>query len=163
MGVNCPCGSEKDYNLCCQPYHAGAAHAPTAEALMRSRYSAYVMKELPYLRLTLSPGEQATFDINSAREWAETADWLGLEILSASGAEADKKGRVEFIASYRQHGIEHTHREVSKFKRIGEQWYYVSGQVIPTIPAGITISRSAPCPCGSGKKYKRCCAVAAEA
>ncbi len=76
----CPCGSGRSYETCCGPLISGAEAAPTAEALMRSRYSAYVQCEIDYLGETLHPGHRSDYDAAATRRWAEGADWLGLEI-----------------------------------------------------------------------------------
>ena len=155
---DCPCGSEIAYDKCCGPYHAGSAIAPTAEALMRSRYCAYVKAEIEYLFQTVQPDQRIGLDRKSIREWSEGAEWLGLEILNSTGGEGDKLGQVEFIAKFRQDEVDHSHHEVSRFKKKDGKWFYVDGKVKPMIAEGATISRNGPCPCGSGKKYKRCCA-----
>ena len=155
---SCPCGSGKDYLQCCKQYHAGSTAAPTPEALMRSRYAAYVKGEIDFLMETIHPEHRHDLDRNSVQEWSSQAEWLGLEVKNSTGSESDSKGKVEFIARFRQGGLEHSHHELSRFKKVAGKWYYVDGKVTPTIPAGAVISRNGPCPCGSGKKYKRCCA-----
>ena len=150
---HCPCGNES-YQACCEPYITGALPAPTAEALMRSRYSAYVKKAIDYLADTLHPNERSDFDRKAAREWAEHSEWLGLEIVKAKGGAQDSMGEVEFIARYRQDGTEHTHHEVSRFKKVNGSWHYLDGRIIP--PPG-SVFQNDLCPCGSGNKYKRCC------
>ncbi|MCB0324393.1 MAG: YchJ family protein [Bdellovibrionales bacterium] len=127
---DCPCGSGGGYESCCRPYHAGERHAPTAEALMRSRYSAYALGEIDYLGRTLSLLQRKTFDRRMAREWSKQAEWLGLEIVSANGGEGDKAGRVEFIARFRQGGEEHTHHEISRFEHVQGRWLYVDGKIL---------------------------------
>ena len=69
----CPCGSAKPYADCCRPLIAGERLAETAEQLMRSRYTAYVKKELGWLRDSLHPGQRAGYDEASSRAWAERA------------------------------------------------------------------------------------------
>ncbi len=158
----CPCGHAKAYEECCKPYHMSEAAAPTAETLMRSRYSAYVKCELDYLAQTLDPGKRALFDRRAAKDWSDSAEWKGLEILQARGGEADQQGQVDFIARFRQDEVDHVHHEISRFKKRDGKWYYVDGKVIPTLPEGAKVFQNDPCPCGSGKKYKRCCGAAAK-
>ena len=150
---SCPCGNAR-FDECCKPYLSGAASAPTAEALMRSRYSAYVKEQIDYLAQTLHPKERPTFDPAAAREWAKSAQWLGLEIMWAKGGPADEQGQVEFVARFNQNGADHAHHEVSRFRKVDGQWYFLDGRVIP---AAGTVYQNDPCPCGSGKKFKRCC------
>ncbi|MFH1914460.1 MAG: YchJ family protein [Pseudomonadota bacterium] len=160
MTKPCPCGSGKEHIECCGPYISGQTPAPTAEALMRSRYSAYTLKEIDYLRETLSPEALKDHDDTSVREWAESASWLGLEIHETwAGGEDDDKGMVEFSAMYAIDGEERTHRERSQFQRLGGHWRYLDGAMVsgPPIRKEPKIGRNEPCPCGSGKKHKKCC------
>lgn len=157
----CPCGSKSPYADCCEPYLTGRAATPTAEKLMRSRYSAYVVGAIDYLGETLHPSHRTDWDREATRRWADDAAWLGLEILKTeNGRETDSEGIVEFIASYREQGVDRAHRERSVFRRHGGRWYYVEGEGPKPQPqrnVGAKIGRNDPCPCGSGKKYKRCC------
>ena len=160
MSQTCPCGSGKDHAECCTPYISGKAVAPTAEAVMRSRYSAYVFKELDYLKDTLAPETLDSHDDASVREWAESAEWLGLTIHDTwAGQEGDEDGIVEFTASYAVDGEELHHRERSRFRNMDGKWLYVDGDMVsgPPIRKEPKIGRNEPCPCGSGKKYKKCC------
>lgn len=151
--TTCPCGNE-NYERCCKPFHSGDATPETAEALMRSRYSAFVKAEIGYLEKSLHPAHRADFDRSATDKWARESEWLGLQILASKGGANDTVGQVEFVASYRQDGIERSHHEVSTFKKLEGRWYFVSGRIIP---AAGTVFQNDPCPCGSGKKYKRCC------
>lgn len=128
---------------------------------MRSRYCAYVKGEIDYLTQTLVPEERPTFSPKAAKEWSESAEWLGLEIVKARGGVSDVKGEVEFIARFKQDGLEYEHHELSTFKKRQDRWLFADGKIMPKVPVGTVISRNAPCPCGSGKKYKRCCATSA--
>ncbi len=94
----CPCGSKQEYSQCCEPYIKGTKIAPTPEALMRSRYTAYVKVEAPYLKETLAPESRGDFKESDVREWASKSEWLGLEILKAEGK------TVEFVAKYKAQG-----------------------------------------------------------
>jgi SEC-C motif-containing protein len=160
MSKECPCGSGLDHTKCCTPYISGETPAPTAEALMRSRYSAYVFKEIDYLTATLAPEALEGHDEKSVREWAETAEWLGLTIHDTwAGQEGDEAGIVEFSANYAIDGEEQTHRERSEFRNEGGKWLYVDGHMVsgPPVRKEKKIGRNEPCPCGSNKKYKKCC------
>lgn len=160
MTKPCPCGSGKEHVECCIPYIKGEKPAPTAEALMRSRYSAYALKELDYLKTSLAPEALDGHDDASVREWAEKSEWLGLEIHDKwAGEEGDEQGIVEFSAKYAIDGEEMTHRERGEFRKIGDDWRYVDGQMVsgPPVRKERKIGRNEPCPCGSGKKYKKCC------
>lgn len=156
----CPCGSKKGYDQCCGPYIEGKMAAPTAEALMRSRYSAYVVKNVEYIESTHSLEERDDLSIEETRKWAEESTWLGLEIVSTQkGSETDDTGVVEFIASYAQRGSRHEHHETSNFHKVDGKWYYKDGTLKNTtvVRHEAKVGRNDPCPCGSGKKFKKCC------
>jgi SEC-C motif-containing protein len=160
----CPCGSGLSYEECCRPLILGERAASSAEQLMRSRYSAYVEKEIPYLRTSLHPDHRKDYDEKSSREWAESAEWHGLQILeTAGGGPDDAEGEVEFVVSFTQKGVRQEHHERSQFSRHGGDWYFVSGKEVrpkPVVRAAPKIGRNDPCPCGSGKKHKKCCGAA---
>lgn len=158
--TECPCGSGAALDACCGQYIEGKALAPTAEALMRSRYSAYALRKLDYLKETLVPEQQADHDPESVRVWAEESEWLGLTILDTkAGTERDSTGEVTFSAKFRQKGLVQEHREQSRFRKVDDAWYYVDGVLLPppTVRNESKVGRNEPCPCQSGKKYKKCC------
>ncbi len=161
---SCHCGSGQPFSSCCGPYLEGAA-APTAEALMRSRYSAYVERAIDYLGETLHPEHRADWDRAATERWSQGAEWLGLEIVSTEAGQADDdEGLVEFIARFRENGREQRHHERSRFRRHEGRWYYVDGAMPKPQTqrhAGPRVGRNDPCPCGSGKKYKKCCGAGA--
>jgi SEC-C motif-containing protein len=129
---------------------------------MRSRYTAYATGAIDYLEASHAPGEVDSFKRHAAELWAEQAQWLGLEILATSGGgEEDREGVVEFVASYIWDGEEEEHHERALFLKIDDEWYFVAGKLIEDDDDGSApkIGRSLPCPCGSGKKYKKCCAA----
>lgn len=146
---------------CCEPYIKGARPVPTAEALMRSRYTAYVLQDVEYLKESLTPAQQEDFSAEETRNWARESEWLGLEIRNTEeGGEADKQGKVEFAAHFKSNGQKQTHFETALFQRIDGKWRYSGMEE----PEGKTVRRESPkvgrnepCPCGSGKKYKKCC------
>jgi len=161
MAELCPCGSEKEYAQCCQPLHTNQAKAETAEALMRSRYSAYVKAEIDYIFKTTIPKQRETLDEKATRDWATKTAWQKLEILhTEKGGPEDKTGIVEFAAHFSQKGERRKHHEVGRFTKQRGSWYYEDGelpapaQIVNTTPK---IGRNDPCSCGSGKKFKKCC------
>ena len=157
----CPCGSDNAYAECCGRYIDTDVPAPTAEALMRSRYCAYVAGNDPYLRKTWDPAT-CPKDLNAAEQGVV---WTGLKILKTSaGGENDNTGVVEFVASVTQHGQEAHLHERSDFKRNeAGHWIYIDGDTPKQAPIRVEkkVGRNEPCPCGSGKKYKKCCGAAA--
>jgi SEC-C motif-containing protein len=121
----CPCGSGQGYAQCCGRYIEGAEVAPTAEALMRSRYSAYTLLREDYLLATWHASTRpAQFGL--AEEAA--AKWLGLEIKRGEQQDAGH-AVVEFVARYKIAGRAHRMREVSRFVREGGRWFYVDGDI----------------------------------
>lgn len=158
----CPCNSGKPYGDCCGPYIAGEKVPPTPEALMRSRYSAYAVVDVNYLEQTLLPGTRDDFDPEGAKNWAQSGVWTGLEIRSTEGGEAnDDEGYVEFVANYTVDGKPHAHHETSRFVRQDGRWWYVDGVTGQRPRRVVKVGRNDPCLCGSGKKYKKCCGLAA--
>ena len=158
----CPCGSGKTYDECCGPIISGSVLAATAEALMRSRYSAYVKHEIDHIARTCLPNEEegTEIDLEETRRWSEESDWQGLKILrTEKGLENDTTGIVEFSATYVRKGLRDVHLEKAVFCKKDGAWFYESGSLIPTtvIREGEKVGRNDPCPCGSGKKYKKCC------
>lgn len=158
----CPCGTGRPLEACCGPYLSGAEAAPTAEALMRSRYSAFVTANVDYLESTLLPETRDDFDRQHVTEWAQNSNWTSLEVLSTSaGGPGDDTGTVEFAARFTLGGREHLHHESSRFTKRDGRWYYVDGDMVKPRPrAVVKVGRNDVCPCGSGKKYKKCCGAA---
>ena len=162
----CPCSSESDKNRlayadCCEPYISGQKDAPTAEALMRSRYSAYAVHSVDYIMKTCLDENEDRIDYNQTKDWSEKSKWLGLEIVSIDkGGITDDEGFVEFKAAYETDGLKDVHHEKARFKKKGGKWFYADGDMIvkTVVRSGPKIGRNDPCPCGSGKKYKHCCA-----
>ncbi len=116
----CPCGG-KSYAACCQPYHNGTP-APDAEALMRSRYSAYVLRLEDYLLATWHPDTRpATLELAQAAE-----QWIGLEV-KRHVQESDDAATVEFVARYKLNGRAHRLHEISRFVRKQGRWLYLDG------------------------------------
>lgn len=159
---SCPCGSGSPLATCCGVYLNRHADPPTAEALMRSRYTAFVLGNADYLLSTWDPASRPRrLDLQQDR-----TEWLGLEIRSTeSGSQADTTGRVCFIARFRLHGIEQALHENSRFRKQDGRWFYIDGETevsrsaagraAPAAPR--SVGRNDPCPCGSGQKFKRCC------
>lgn len=156
----CPCGSDKKFGECCGQYLLEGAKPKTAEALMRSRYSAFVIQKVSYLVETHHTETRKDLDESSLENWAKGAEWDGLEILVADkGQEFDTEGTVEFSCRYYWEGKLQIHHEVSTFKKEGGVWRFYDGQLKDrTIRRdGEKIGRNDPCKCGSGKKFKKCC------
>ena len=121
--ARCPCLSGEVYGACCGPLHHGTTPAPTAERLMRSRYSAFVLLRASYLLETWHPSTRpATLDLDPATRW------FGLEIVrTKAGGPFDAEGVVEFEARHRGDDGVGTQHEVSRFVRVDRRWLYVDG------------------------------------
>ena len=160
--MTCNCGSKLNFESCCEPFISGATAPETAEALMRSRYTAYARQEIDYIVQTLIASERPALDTAEIAKWSKESDWQGLEIVSTNeGGLSDENGQVEFIARYALAGKLHEHHEVASFEKSGGKWYFSDGKMIGAEPIRREepkVGRNDPCPCGSGKKYKKCCA-----
>jgi SEC-C motif-containing protein len=125
----CPCGSGLADDACCARYHRGEP-APTAEALMRSRYTAYVKGEIDYLFATHDPSTSGQLDRDSMAAWSRETEWLGLEIVATEyGTASDARGVVEFIARGKTNGKPFAQRERSRVRKRSGRWVYVDGKV----------------------------------
>lgn len=149
----CPCGSGNLLIGCCGRYHAGQA-APCAEALMRSRYSAYVLGLIDYLLDTTLPVQKSSLDRESISQWSAQSTWLGLEVENAEllGGKPEH-AFVTFTARWHDAAGEHSHRECSAFVQNQGRWYFID----PTVQ--LKAGRNDACPCGSDLKFKKCCSA----
>jgi SEC-C motif-containing protein len=158
----CPCLSGRPYASCCEPIVNGERMAVTAEELMRSRYSAYVKGAVEFIISSTHPDRRSECDEKAIRAWSSNSEWTGFEIVSTEGGGADEtEGKVEFIARFTEDRMKKVLHETGTFKRNAEgTWHYLDGTVHPPKPfirGEDKVNRNDPCPCGSGKKYKKCC------
>lgn len=122
----CPCGSDQEYDSCCGAYHSAAETPPTAEKLMRSRYSAFVKGETDYLFETTWPARRKNLTPDNYNDRAENSIWLGLQIHDTEdGSEVDTGGTVTFTAKAMINGQVMEQKEKSLFKKKGGRWFYV--------------------------------------
>lgn len=137
----------------------GKGRPETAEDLMKSRYAAYTVGNIDYIMETHDPATREGISMEETEEWAKSSEWLGLEIIATeAGSPSDDKGVVEFKATYKENGEVQVHHEKSAFIKIEGQWYYHGWMPLQqTIVKEKKIGRNDPCPCESGKKYKKCC------
>lgn len=158
MPTLCLCGSQLAFSDCCQPYLSAQSYPATPEQLMRSRYSAFVQRNASYLIDTHAASTRPQGLYEQLQRSFATTTWLSLHIVDAPAPSAES-GQVEFVAFFREQGkaaLEQIH-ERSEFIFTDQRWVYHSGQHLPALK----IQRNAPCPCGSGKKHKKCCAGSA--
>ena len=152
------------YSDCCQPYHdrlydSEDNKADTAERLMRTRYSAFVLVKPEYIVKTTLPTQQNLLDIEAIESWAKETDWAGLEIVTHTPKLGKRHAQVEFKAYYNTSDGLQAHHELSAFIKIKNKadannsasWYFLD----PTVSMSVT--QKQPCICGSGEKFKRCC------
>jgi SEC-C motif-containing protein len=121
----CICGSGKEFSDCCGRYLDGGAAAPTAEALMRSRYTAYTLQREDYLLATWHASTRPA-ELGLAKE--APAKWIGLNVKRHEQQDADH-AIVEFFARYKVNGRAHRLHETSRFEREDGHWYYVDGDI----------------------------------
>ena len=147
----CPCGSNKPFAACCAIIINDHSKALTAQQLMRSRYTAYTLASNEYLR--------ESWAAETRPEELDVADpsiqWLGLDIEECEQGEAeDTTGTVRFTARFLSSGHHCKIHEQSRFIKHDNLWYYLDGK---SDSSTAKTGRNEPCPCGSGKKFKKCC------
>lgn len=126
----CPCGSGKPFNFCCEPALDGHKPAQTAEALMRSRYTAFALGCVDYLIKTTAEEHRNEDDAEVLKEQIQATTWLGLEIVDTNNGQADDEhGTVEFIAHFESDDHQASLHEISRFRKQQHHWYYVDGDV----------------------------------
>ncbi len=126
---------------------------------MRSRYSAYVKKIFSHVYNSYHPETKKHFALDAIERQAEHINWVGLTINEVEmGLELDAEGYVSFSAQYQMNGQSHYLNEKSRFARVDGEWLYVNGETKFSSKASAEkVGRNAPCPCESGRKYKKCC------
>jgi SEC-C motif-containing protein len=157
----CHCGSGKDYSECCELFIKGKSNPKTAQELMRARYCAFVEQEIDFIMDTVYPDQPNAMTREAVERWAANTEWKGLEIISTeNGGVDDSKGMVEFKAYSTVENTTQAHHEKAHFIKKGKKWFFEDGEAVS--PEQIKreapkTGRNDPCPCGSGKKYKKCC------
>lgn len=123
MSENCYCGSDKSFESCCNLYISGVEKAPTALALMKSRYSAYVAHQADYLMATTHSSQRKQYSREEILKWATSNQWQKLEIIAST------ENTVEFKAYFKdENNIDQVHYEFSTFKKENDCWFYVDGK-----------------------------------
>ncbi|MGZ3723715.1 MAG: YchJ family protein [Bdellovibrionales bacterium] len=139
MKQNCPCGSTKSFAECCQRLHSGTP-ATSPEELMRARYTAFVVKNIEFVRDTTDPQSILEFDLESTKQWADTSEFFKLEVLRATNE--GNKGIVEFKAHFRSSqgelaGKDQIHHELAKFRKQAGTWYFRDGRIVNPNPPSV--------------------------
>ncbi len=157
-GSPCPCGSGQTFDACCGPIISRAQKAPTAERLMRARFSAHVVNDDRFLHHSYLGTTKKPF---TEVEQPMSLGWTRLEVHAHEPGQTPEQAFVEFSAYYVDgDSPEMVLQERSEFKRIDGEWFYsklVRSGPAPKRGTGPKAGRNDPCPCGSGKKYKQCC------
>lgn len=126
----CLCGSGKPFAYCCEPFIQGQKPAPTAETLMRSRYTAFALGAIDYLIDTTAPEKRNPDDLDILTDQVKYTNWTGLSILSTEqGSRSDEQGCVEFEAAFETDDQSGTLYEKSNFRKENNFWLYVDGEV----------------------------------
>ncbi|WP_428411791.1 YchJ family protein [Pararhizobium sp.] len=160
----CPCGSAKEFATCCSRHIAGQQPAPTAEALMRARYTAFTLGNLDYIESTITEHASQSFNRVDMERSLPGTEWLGLEVRDTTGGrESDDSGTVNFAFHYRSKNRDFSQVEIASFRRVDGAWLYDDSEINPKAPPlrVENIGRNEPCRCGAGKKYKKCCGARA--
>jgi len=155
----CPCGSGQSLGECCGPILSRERPAPTAEALMRSRFTAHALRDYAHLHRTDLSTARTPYQPEKENDTNDLA-WTRLIVHAHETGPTPDAAWVEFSAYYQDDGTEHVIQEKSAFQRIDGEWFYT--RAIRHGPAPVKAShpkvgRNDPCSCGSGKKYKHCC------
>ncbi|MGD8109034.1 YchJ family protein [Vibrio sp. TRT 17S01] len=163
---SCPCHSQSDYSVCCEPIHKDHHNALKPEQLMRARYSAHVLGLVDFVINTYHPSCQAENQRQGIEE-SINSEWKKLEVTSTEEGSHVDEGYVTFSAYFIEEGSEYCMTERSRFIREKELWYYIDGEFPQqeTKPdprlsqpiKALKVGRNDPCICGSGKKFKKCC------
>lgn len=120
---NCFCGSAESFETCCNIYISGIQKAPTALALMKSRYSAYASHQAEYLIATTHSSERKYYSLEEILKWATANKWQKLEIISST------ENTVEFKAYFLDaNNVNQVHYEFSTFKQENGKWFYLDGK-----------------------------------
>lgn len=150
MSLLCPCGSAQEYSACCEPYLTGRLTPQTPSQLMRSRYTAFVLKNADYLITTWHPSCHAAQLRTDLETGFTGTQWQGLTVFDCADGQTPNEGFVSFVARFSENGSNGAIIERSRFLNENGRWYYIDG----TRPQ---FGRNDPCPCGSGQKFKKCC------
>ncbi len=157
----CACGSGISLETCCLPLIQGKAMAQTAEQLLRARYTAFTRGDVDFILSTHHSKTRNEVKREEIEEWSKNSKWLGLKIFqSEAGKKDDEQGTLIFGAYYTQNDKNEEHIEKSFFEKENGQWKFLDAQGVQTGTfrrAEPKTGRNDPCPCGSGKKHKKCC------
>ena len=161
--ASCACGSGQTFETCCGRYITGEP-APSPEALMRARYVAFKLGNLDFIEATCTEEGLQSLNRLEMEKALPNTQFQGFELRGTTyGGENDDDGSVHFAFRYKFGGKEMSQAEIAHFRRVDGRWLYDYSEVNPkSAPVRVeSVGRNEPCPCGSGKKYKKCCGAAA--
>ncbi len=133
----------------------------TPTALLEARSKAFVDHDVDFIVNSVHADVRDQQNRDEIATWSKNAEWLGLEI-EKDWEDDEGRGFVQFTCRYREQDQEIEHKEIAEFRKADdEKWYYYDSKRPSTTVKRETpkIGRNDPCPCGSGKKYKKCCAA----
>ncbi|MEP2653685.1 MAG: YchJ family metal-binding protein [Paraglaciecola sp.] len=151
---NCFCCSNIAFEYCCKPILTEVKKAANSEALMRSRFTAYVLKDYAYILDTYAKKPRQNLSIQELAQSAENTQWLSLQVIGHSANLVTSQ--VEFKAFYKIGECFYVLHELSDFVLEDEKWRYSKGNLFKN-SGEFKPQRNSQCLCGSGKKYKKCC------
>ena len=158
----CPCNSTQSFATqpCCEEIIAGRRKAQTPDELLRARYTAFATGAIEFIGATTHPDALDEYEEAATRQWATTATFTKLDIFETV-SDGEDAAYVTFEAHFTQNRQKQIHRERSRFERLNGEWFFHSCDLLK--PRTIKYSTPQPgrnqqCPCGSGKKFKKCCA-----
>ncbi len=159
----CPCGTQRTGSTCCLPFIENRMEPSTAEELLRARYTAFTRGDVDYILATHHSRTKNEVKRDEIEDWSKNSEWLGLKVMQVeAGLATDSQGTLIFSAQYRADGKDEEHVEKSFFEKEKGVWRFLDAQ---GVQIGTyrrpepKIGRNDPCPCGSGKKHKKCCAA----
>lgn len=159
----CPCCSGATLSACCLPMIQGKKKATTAEDLLRSRYTAFARGDVDYILETHHSRTRQDVKREEIEDWSKNSKWLGLKVVQKeAGLASDTQGTLVFCAQYFAENKKHDHWEQSFFEKENGEWRFLDAkgiQVGPYVRPEPKVGRNDACPCGSGKKFKKCCAT----
>lgn len=152
----CFCGSGGDLRDCCLPFINNEKLPQDAEQLMRSRFSAFCLARGDYLYETHHPDFRENLSAEELAEAARNRRWVKLEVFTQSPL-SEEVSQVAFKAWYLEGDRLIPHAELSFFHQVDGRWLYTRGEIDSSLTDIVKLGRNDPCPCGSGRKFKKCC------
>ena len=153
---NCFCGNHLTFEQCCQPIISDKINPQNAEQLMRSRFTAYVIEDFPYILQTYASQQRLGLTVSQLADSAQGTKWLNLKVLAHHPH--PNTAQVEFKAFYQADRRYYVMHELSDFVLEDDRWCYTTG-VIQKDTGEFSPERNSQCLCSSGKKFKKCCGM----